>query len=289
MHFRKYMKRPLGIIVLSLFLMVQCKKEEIPSDDNFLGSKVMILGHRGMGIGYKMPGNTLEAIIPALAIGADGCEIDVQMTSDSVLVLFHDDELDVPTTCTGRIYESKWDEIQECKYYAIKNNIFINSLDTVFSHIPNLNDYYFSFDCTKIEDEIQDFDGFLDQYLRAIDKICLKYNMSDHVFLEGSPLVLNRAKELGLTNKLFLFGYMDAGGIDNAVNSGYCGLSICADWMYTGADSAHEKGLYVMLWSPDNLSENEEALNLKVDIIQTDDPISILKLLNRYNYEYQIP
>jgi glycerophosphoryl diester phosphodiesterase len=65
--------------VLCLMLMnLSCSEKEQLSDDTFFGSKVMILGHRGMGENYKMPGNTYEAIAPAVAIGVDGCEIDIQ-------------------------------------------------------------------------------------------------------------------------------------------------------------------------------------------------------------------
>lgn len=44
-----------------------------------------------------------------------------------------------------------------------------------------------------------------------------------------------------------------------------------------------------MVWAPSNFTENKLILSKKPDIIQTDDPISILKILNRYNYEKSIP
>ena len=52
-----------------------------------------IIGHRGTPSCPQHPENTLQSIRAALEAGADGVEIDVQATSDGVLVLAHDPEL----------------------------------------------------------------------------------------------------------------------------------------------------------------------------------------------------
>jgi glycerophosphoryl diester phosphodiesterase len=271
-----------------LLLFTTCKKQEEYSDNSYFGSKVMILGHRGMGQLYKKPGNTYEAIAPAIGIGVDGCEIDIQLTKDTVLVLFHDLTLNPNTTCTGRVYESDWSDIKQCKYYALENMIFINSVDELFCKIPNLNDLYFSFDC-KIDENVTDYDLYRKQFLRAIKRLCDKYNMSEHVFIEGDESFLNMAKSLGMSNKLFFFSYLDNNAIDIANNNNFFGISTSLEWLKVNAELAHDKGLYLMVWAPKNDAENKEALSKKADIIQTDDPMSILKLLKRFNYEYRIP
>jgi len=69
----------------------------------------------------------------------------------------------------------------------------------------------------------------------------------------------------------------------------FFGISTGLDEIKINTDEAHKKGLYVMCWSPNNYLQNLDALNKKVDIIQTDDPISILKYLERFNNEYIIP
>jgi glycerophosphoryl diester phosphodiesterase len=275
-------------IAIVLFLLnIQCKEKSEYKDDSYYG-KVIILGHSGMGEMYKMPRNTYESIAPVIAIGADGSEVDIQMTKDSVLVLFHDPTLNAHTTCTGRIYESTWAEIQQCKYYAIQNNIFVNSLDTLFRKLPNLNKFYFSFDC-KLDTTLAEDSIYQMRYLRAIKRLCDKYQMNDNVILEGGISLLNRAKKSGLTNKLFLLNSFDESSINSAKSNNYFGISTCMDWMVSSADDAHKNGLYLMIWSPNNDAQNKEVLKAKADIIQTDDPMTLLKLLNRYNYEYVIP
>jgi glycerophosphoryl diester phosphodiesterase len=52
-----------------------------------------IIGHRGTPTCPEHPENTLHSVRAALEAGADGVEIDVQATSDGVLVLAHDPDL----------------------------------------------------------------------------------------------------------------------------------------------------------------------------------------------------
>ncbi len=289
MHFKIYTKSIVLIWCALILLMIQCKKKMVYTDDTYAGRKVMVLGHRGMGELYRMPGNTYEAIYPVMGIGGDGAEVDVQMTRDSVLVLFHDDTMDGRTTCGGRVFEHDWSDIQQCKYYALENNIFVNSVDDVFSHLPDLHNWYFSFDCGHVDNEVADTITYRAQFLRAIKRLCEKYNMSDRVFLEGNKYLLLQAQQLGLTNKLFVYEGITSSTIDYAVANHFFGFTTSIEWLYDNVELAHQKGLYVMLWSPNNDAQNKVALKQKIDIIQTDDPIDLLRLLNRYNYDYVIP
>jgi glycerophosphoryl diester phosphodiesterase len=275
--------------ILILLLLTHCSEEAAISDSTWSGSKVMILGHRGMGTMYKMPGNTYESIAPAIAIGADGCEIDVQMTRDSVLVLFHDLTLDKKTNCSGPVHEKTYAELCNCMYSGIDGNIPVYSVDSLFGMIPELTKLYFSFDCTKEDPSLNRPHCYNEQLLRAISRLCMKYQMSGQVFIEGTSALLIRAKELGMTNKLFLFDRLDDNSIAAAVNYGFFGISTSMEGMGNKVQMAHDHGIYVMVWSPDNYSENLDALKAGADIIQTDDPISILKALERYNYDYIIP
>lgn len=289
MLFKRNLKAIVAIASGILILLTQCKNKEVYSDDSYFGHKVIVLGHRGMGEWYKMPGNTYEAIYPVKEIGADGAEVDIQLTKDSVLVLFHDHLLGPRTTCSGRVYEQDWADIKQCEYYAIENNIFVNSVDDLFSRLPDLHNWYFSFDFGKVDNDVSDVDLYRGQYLRAIKRLCEKYNMSDNVFLEGDGTLLLKAKQLGLTNKMFLFEGITASTIDFAKTNHLFGFSTYNDWLFDNVDLAHQNGLYLMLWSPNDDQENKEALKLKADIIQTDDPIDLLRYLNRFNYDYIIP
>lgn len=68
-----------------------------------------IIGHRGAA-GLEPP-NTIAAIERALAVGADGVEIDVRRTADDELVLFHDPVLDVASDASGFVSETTSEEL----------------------------------------------------------------------------------------------------------------------------------------------------------------------------------
>ena len=66
-----------------------------------MAQTIQITAHRGAS-GYA-PENTLASVKKALEIGVDRIEIDVQQTSDSVVVLLHDKTLDRTTNSKGKV------------------------------------------------------------------------------------------------------------------------------------------------------------------------------------------
>ena len=61
----------------------------------------LILAHRGFAAEY--PENTMIAFKEAEKAGADGLELDVQMTKDGELVVIHDEKVDRTTDGTGLV------------------------------------------------------------------------------------------------------------------------------------------------------------------------------------------
>ncbi len=74
------------------------------------------LGHRGTGPtrpGHALPENSLPSFRAAMDEGADGIELDVELTADLQLVLMHDDTLDRTTTCSGCVSDWTLEAIRE--------------------------------------------------------------------------------------------------------------------------------------------------------------------------------
>ena len=68
-------------------------------------SNTKVFAHRGAS-GYA-PENTLEAFALAIRQGADGIELDVQLSSDGVPVVIHDETIDrVTDRLCKRLYTS---------------------------------------------------------------------------------------------------------------------------------------------------------------------------------------
>ncbi|HBX81986.1 MAG: glycerophosphodiester phosphodiesterase [Propionibacteriaceae bacterium] len=63
----------------------------------------LIWAHRGDRV--SLPENTLPAFARAMEVGADGVEFDVQLASDGVPVVIHDETVDRTTNGTGRVMD----------------------------------------------------------------------------------------------------------------------------------------------------------------------------------------
>lgn len=110
------------IFLASLFLFGACassasapasRAEGIVAEiHNPSSRKVLVACHRGDWRNY--PENSLAAIESVIGMGADIVEIDLALTSDSVLVVCHDRTLNRTTTGKGLIAEIPYDSVQRC-------------------------------------------------------------------------------------------------------------------------------------------------------------------------------
>lgn len=73
--------------------------------------EVTVTAHRGAS--GSAPENTLAAVRKALETGVDRIEVDVQQTSDGVVICLHDESLDRTTDRIGRIADRSWDEVRK--------------------------------------------------------------------------------------------------------------------------------------------------------------------------------
>ncbi|MCH9016741.1 MAG: hypothetical protein IIB89_03130 [Chloroflexi bacterium] len=70
----------------------------------------LIIAHRGDVT--NAPENTLPAFSKALDLGADGIELDVRLTKDEKLVVFHDRRLDRTSSGSGPVNHHTQDEVR---------------------------------------------------------------------------------------------------------------------------------------------------------------------------------
>lgn len=72
--------------------------------------KPIVIGHRGAS--GEAPENTLAAFALALEQGAEGIELDVQLTKDGEIVVCHDLTVDRTTDGSGLIGDKSWEELK---------------------------------------------------------------------------------------------------------------------------------------------------------------------------------
>lgn len=74
-------------------------------------TRTLLLGHRGDPQAHAE--NTIAGFLSAIACGADGVELDVQLSADGVPVVIHDETLDRTTPGHGRVDAASWPELRD--------------------------------------------------------------------------------------------------------------------------------------------------------------------------------
>jgi glycerophosphoryl diester phosphodiesterase len=271
------MQKPVYIIFVLCIILFSCEKDVDYNIDNLNNNTIFILGHGGMGVGKaQYPLDSYESVEKAISMGADGSEIDVQITKDSVLVCYHDTGLEEATDESGTIYSRNWDEIKNAAYKESPYKLYkIASLEQVFQYSGGSGKYY-TFDI-KFKNPDQS-DANRDIFQRALIRLIEKYNLEKRCSIESPHadfLESLEEKKAGLN----LFIYTD---FETALNVGkefgFKGLTIKAEEI--SADQvaeAHSNGMMVAVFSATRRN-HEEIISKNVDIIQTDD---LEDLLNR--------
>lgn len=96
----------------------------------------MIKNFAHRGFSGKYPENTMLAFRKAVEAGADGIELDVQLTADGEVVIIHDETIDRTTDGKGQVCEYTYDEL------AKFNASYIYTGKIGFNKIPTLREYF---------------------------------------------------------------------------------------------------------------------------------------------------
>ncbi len=250
--------------------MFSCSKEDFTI--NNLNNKIVILGHGGMGISQPYHINTYESILECINAGADGTEIDIQMTKDSVLIAYHSKDLSEETNLNGIVNDLEWGDIKNGYYYStpyIKYSII--SLEQLFSNIDNLHNYKFTFDCKLYTNSNNVFD-FQKSFINAIAKLIDKYSLQKSLYIESQNSdFLMRLQEKDENYKLFIYPNSFENGLNIALSLDLYGITISSDDIsLEQIETAHNNNLYIAIWNTHSKNKNIDAVNKNPDFIQTD-------------------
>jgi glycerophosphoryl diester phosphodiesterase len=80
----------------------------------------LVTGHRGVPLLAQE--NTIAGLRRAVELGIPAVEIDVMVTRDEQVVLFHDDDCERLTGQPGQLIERTWDELSRMR---IKRRLFM--------------------------------------------------------------------------------------------------------------------------------------------------------------------
>jgi glycerophosphoryl diester phosphodiesterase len=262
---KKYIPR------LFLILLVACNTNNPTFDiQNLNGNEIAVLGHRGMGKNHKYPGNTFESIYAALNLGADGSEIDVQVTKDNVLMIYHNKDLSSLTNCYGRVIDYNWSDLDGCAYKSDDGSSYpVITVDYLFSTIPDIHNHYFSFDL-KLNYGDEDTSAYLNKFSYAIKTLVDDHKMYNKILIETGNLQLHQQLKTDSVQVLqFITGSNIVDGISIAKELDLYGIGIGSSITRKEVELAHNNGLRVMTWVPKSKWDNIKAIRKNPDFIQT--------------------
>jgi glycerophosphoryl diester phosphodiesterase len=239
-----------------------------------------------MGISFKFPIDTYESIEPCLRIGADGTEMDVQLTKDSVLVVYHHQDLKDGTLCNGMINDQNWDDIKACNLASpFSSNVNLLRFNDLMSRLRDadydIEKYTFTFDCKLYTNQNNDA-LFQRQYAKALLDVISRNKIN--AFIESSDtnflrLLMNSRTDL----KLFIYPPSFDEGLAIAKQMALYGMTLHNDHVTEEQiKEAHDSGFRVTLFGLSTDDDNLNAIYKSPDYVQSDRIIHLLKVFDKY-------
>ncbi len=229
------------------------------------------VGHGGMGPDHVLPMNTVGAVRACLTGGRNGVEVDVQMTSDGILVCYHAQDLSELTNCTGLVNARTWAEIQTCAYSEDPARSLIVPLDSVLFMHGRSGREVLILDCKLFAHG--DWQTYLDRFAMALSFNKTHFGSIPELNVECQVTeFLDRVKPSSLDKRIFLYATEPESGSATAMDKGYDGITISNN-LITAAqvDRAQNAGLQVALFGI-NADDEHAAFAKGADLLQLDEP-----------------
>ena len=248
----------------------------------------LIIAHRGAS--QVAPENTLTAFQTALALGADGVELDVRLSADGVPVVIHDATVDATTDGSGPVSGLTLGELKDldagCRF------------DRAFSgeQIPTLAEVLDTWPAEAVLNiELKGFQVSERGLEIAVVELLRKYRWEKHAVVSSfNPLALHRVRELSARVpiallyahrsllRLRLSGLLVQGTLA-ALHPHYAVVDP------RHVTQAHARGARVNVWTVDDPIEMRRLVHLNVDGIITNVPRVMQDVLGRESRSIERP
>lgn len=214
-----------------------------------------IYAHRGFS--GKYPENTMLAFEKAVEVGCDGIELDIQITNDNVVVIFHDESINRTTDGKGFIRDYTYNELE--KY----NAAFLYGKKYGFEPIPTLDNY-----CKWVKDkniitniEIKSGVYYYENLEKEAVSIVKKYEIENQIiFSSFNHMSLIKVKDIDSSLKCAALVKLPFGNVGFFCNqSGFefyhPSFDILTDEV---AEECKKAGISINVWVIDNLKQLEQ-------------------------------
>jgi glycerophosphoryl diester phosphodiesterase len=258
-----------------------CKKDNsLWQIKNLNNAEIGVFGHGGSGSRFRYPINSMYSLNEILKQPVYGTEMDVQISKDKELILFHNFRLEDATNCDGLVSEKNSEELKSCQYKLpwLKGGTELITAKAFFDQVINKDDYHYVFD-TKIsgdasKEEIADFS-------EALYSLIKTYKLEERCFIESYNFIFLQALlKLNANLKLFIHSdsYNDGLAVAKQVNL----FGITIDKVRITKEEiadAHKRNLRIALFNLDTENKNLEAIKMNPDYMQSDNCEFLLEAL----------
>ncbi len=251
----------------------------MPETNLFYADHILNLAHRGARM--QAPENTLPAFRLAAELGADGIELDAQLSKDGVAVIMHDFTLDETTNGHGRVSDFTLSELK-----ALDAGSHF-SAEFAGTPIPTLEEVFAALGPVLLINVELKTDSLGDKGLEAeVIRLIENFNLQDRTMLSSfNPFALRRAYRI---NPKIKRGYLWASDLPWLVRSKIFRPLTHADmyhpqWDVLTAEMVkreHARHKLVNIWTCNEENDMRRMIDFGVDTIMTDYPDRLRQVLN---------
>lgn len=234
-----------------------------------MSTKPLVWAHRGAS-GYA-PENTLAAFQKAVDLGADGVELDIQLTKDDQIVVIHDEKIDRTSDGKGWVKDYTLEELRAFNYNRTKP-------EYKHADIPTMREVFELLKPTGLFINIEIKTGvvFYEKIEEKILALTKEMGMEDRVcYSSFNHYTVTRIHELKPDAEVgFLYADgpidMPSYGVKHGVNALHPALY---NLQYDGfVKECKEKGLKLNVWTVNERPYMEMCCQYGVDAIITNYP-----------------
>lgn len=229
---------------------------------------MQVWAHRGASA--HAPENTLPAFELAYLSGADGIELDVQLSKDGVPVVIHDERIDRVSNGNGYVCNYTLEELKGFnvnQYFPEYGNVTIPTLAEVYDLVRDM-DMVINL---ELKNSVIFYEGLEEKVLRLAAEKGLEERMIYSSFNHYSMRTIQKLLPSARTAFLFSEGFMDIGEYAGR-NGAYAVHPSLKNMEYPGVDivrECHDKNVRVHVWTVDEAADVEKMRRFGVDAVIT--------------------
>ncbi|MBK6543484.1 MAG: glycerophosphodiester phosphodiesterase [Flavobacteriales bacterium] len=225
------------------------------------GPAPLIVGHGGAGEGGASPLNSLAGVKEAWALGADGVELDVQLSSDGQLFCYHPQFVKPEPGTSGFVNARSAEELA---------SLGLARWRACFPRTPRVR-ALFVLDCKLFA--AGEWSTYLDSFAASLGRTVQAHHLQGRVHVEcRSTEFLDRVRERVSDVRVCYYADRVEEAMPTALEHRYGGITVpigAANEL--SVRHARSQGLHVAVFGVQDRFAHHRAWSLAVDQVQSDD------------------